>query len=515
MDVPPQVFDVALDEQGNVSTPLELYAPSDPVYQDVRTGDFGERIPARVLFTESIASGTAGLTRAYGVTAVESNLFFMTDLLPGFARYRIKVIPEGDEADDYPPRYYDDVEVTNSGGLLDSEGLRIASLEVDRAYVYVTGTVERGDQPVDNVTVEARDPRSGRLLSTRSITGCGGVTVCGQFTIGLAPEVTSFSLDIYRPSEPWYPAVTVADISIETVLQQQGTGSVIDLGTIALAEPLGALTRYRARVEAPVVLNDGSTVMDGVTDCRVIFESDDVAGGRAVRYGKTDQHGDLVNVSGNPGVDLFPGSYEVTVIPPVPFNDSVDDYGVFWLEDFLEVTEDMAGEPQVFTLEQRPVITGRVLGEGEQLFSGAILAEPVGEAFRYARANTASIGFDGTFAIELDSDATWLIAEAPPQSGYGFGVVRLNPAEVCDTGDGEQCVVNIPLSVPFVSTVTIIFKESTGAAGYGLGGATVEWYEVDETDPYAYHLVGRFTSDEEGRVTAYLPPAAQYVERLP
>jgi hypothetical protein len=515
MDVPPQVFDITLDENGNTSAPLEVYATSDPVYQDVRTGDLGERIRARVLFTESIASDTTSLTRAYGVSAVETSLFFITDLLPGFARYRVKVIPEGDEAEDYPARYYDDVEVTNSGGLLDSEGLKLGSLEVDRAYVYVTGTVERGDQPVDNVTVEARDPRSGRILSTRSVTGCGGVTVCGQFTIGLAPEVTSFSLDIYRPSEPWYPAVTVPDISIETVLQQQGTGSVIDLGTITLAEPLGALTRYRARVEAPVILNDGSAVMDGVADCRVIFESDDVAGGHAVRYGKTDQHGDLVNVSGNPGVDLFPGSYVVTVIPPVPFNNSVDDYGVFRLEDFLEVTDDMDGEPQVFTLEQRPMITGRVLGDGEQLFFGAVRAEPVSEAFSYARSNTASIGPGGTFTIGLDNDATWLIAEAPPQSGYAFGVVWLNPEEVCDTGDDAQCVVDIPLSVPFVSTATIIFKESTATVGYGLGGATVEWYEVDETDHNAFHLVGRFTSDEEGRVTATLPPTVQYVERQP
>ncbi len=515
MDVPPQVFSVTLDEQGNVAAPLEVYAAADPVFLDVRAEDRGERIQARVLFTESIESVATGLTRAYGVTAVETSLFYMTDLLPGFSRYRVKVIPAGDEAEDYPARYYDDVEVTSSGGLLDSEGLKLDSLEVDRAYVYVTGAVEREGWPVDNVTVEARDPLGGRLLSTRSITGCGGVTVCGRFTIGLAPQVTSFSLKIFRPSEPWYPAVTVPDISIETILQEQGTGSVIDLGTIAVTESLGALTRYRAHVEAPVILADGSTVMDGVGDCRVVFESHDVAGGHAVRYAKTDQYGDLVNVSGNPGVDLFSGTYEVTVIPPVPFNDSVDDFGVFNLEDSLEVTADMDGSQQVFTLVRRPTITGRVVGDGKQLLYGAIRAAPVGEVFSYSRSNTASIGSDGTFVMGLDNDAYRLVAEAPPESGFAFGVVQVNPDEMCDMGDDEECTLDIRLPIPFVSTATVVFKESTGTAGSGLAGAAVEWYEVDETDQNEFHLVGRFMSDEEGRVTALLPPTVQYVERQP
>jgi hypothetical protein len=515
MELPEQLFAVTLDANGDISIPLDIYSPADTVYQEVRTQDDGERIRARVLFTERLESVSDGPIRVYGATAIETSRFYMTALLPGSSRYGIKVIPQGDEAEAYPPRYYDDVEVTRSGGLWDSEGTKLDYLEVDPAYVYVTGVVRRGSQPIANLVVEARDPDSGRVLSTPSITGCGGGLICGQFTTGLAPEVTSFSLEIYRQNEPWYPAVTVPDISIETILEEQGTTEAIDLGIIDLEAPLGEVEKYRGRVEAPVMLDDGSSVIDGVPDCRVVFESDDIAGGRVVRHAKTDQTGEIVDVTGNASVDLFPGLYEVTIIPPVPFNDSVDDYAVLGLADPLDITGTMNMEEQVFTLERRPTITGRVIGDEAQLLHGTVRAEPTEEAFLYSRSNTASIGPEGTFSIWLDEDNYWLIAEAPVESGYAFGIVDVDAADYCEATLDNDCELDIGLSIPFVSRATLILRESAGVAGVGLAGATVEWYEVEETNERKFHIVGRSISDDEGRVTALLPPTIQYLERRP
>jgi hypothetical protein len=209
----------------------------------------------------------------------------------------------------------------------------------------------------------------------------------------------------------------------------------------------------------------------------------------------------------------LPGLYDVTVIPPAPSNDSLDDYAVLGPAEPLDVTGTM--DEQVFTLERRPMITGRVMGEGVALRRGTVLAEPEKDTSSDSRSNTASIGSDGTFSIWLDNDSYRLTAEAPQESGYAFGVTRVPVAEVCSGEREEPCALDLNLAIPFVARAMLVLKQSTDESGVGLAGATVEWYEIEEAEETTLHLVGRSVSDEEGRVIGLLPPTIQSVEHQP
>jgi hypothetical protein len=91
----------------------------------------------------------------------------------------------------------------------------------------------------------------------------------------------------------------------------------------------------------------------------------------------------------------------------------------------------------------------------------------------------------------LDRATYQINAEAPPESGYAWGATLL---EV--TGNEK---LDVELPIPYVARAAL----ASGSQQIEVAGAVVEWYREVGGRAYA---VGRVVADEEGQVTALLPP---------
>ncbi len=479
------VFLVTLGEDGRAMEPLRVFETPDIVFQIFSIADDKkeQNLKTKVIFTDMGLSipGRSPKTATYTFPGLKET--FRIKLSPGENRYRIKVIPLGDKANDFPARYYDDVTVTESGGLLNADGEYFDELVVPKAQQFIKGILRSGNQLLDGLTVEALDPDTGHILSTRSIsTGCSGSdseTTCGSFQIGLAPGVTSFSLHIYKANEPWYPSVTLPGFRIEP---EESDLALINRGSIDL-EPLARPITYHARVEG----KDRPT--EGMNNCFVIFKSSLIAGGSVVRNAFTNGSGALEAESGTTGVALFPGLYQVTIIPPKPFSPLMMDYNVLFLDNPIDISGTSEIKGQVFSLEQRPRLQGRVANRNEQGLSSILRTEPLDSTLSHNRSSTTAVGSDGSFDIWVDRGDYRLTAEAHPNSGYAWGVRRVDVS--------KDSYLSIQPGIPFVARAELVSEK------VALNDIAVEWYEaVGETA----FLVGRSISDASGRVTALLPP---------
>jgi hypothetical protein len=500
-EIPTQVFEVSLPSTESVGLTLHETKTVPLITNAVNSDDTLDNLDFFVEITRNdLEQGTIKIPGAspevstYMIPWTEEPSFPIR-LLPGEERkYIIKITPQNDATSHFPPVYYDDVTVTSSGELLDSEGANINVLTAPESEVEVKGTIKFDSEVIDGLTIVAKDPETGRQLSTDSITGSldgSGNEATGKFSLWLAPGVTAFTLVASRPSISWYPSFET-DENIPPELTQ------IDLGVIVLSQdPLPSPVLYSASVEKADTWGDNNDVSYGVKDCLVIFESDDVFGGHAIRNTFTNAAGVITGESGVEWIYLYPADYSVTVIPPP--NDSFysDDSDVFYSEEDYQISGDSSG--QLFDLHPRSLFQGHLLTEdtGAEVPAGLLRVEPLNGSPPFARTSLAQVESNSDFAIWVDSgDFFRFTMEAPPQSGYAW---RSFSQASIDAEDRE-----ILLPIPFANKIELNLAGGSDQQNADkLKGAVLEFYEeVEET----IIMVGRAVADENAEATVLLEP---------
>lgn len=486
---PPQAWEVVLDSAGRVGQPVPVRRPV-VVQGATLAGDAA--LAAIVIF---IDRGNRLPGRAAPRTVYRSrDKAFDLELLP--STYDVVALPEGSQAQVYPPFYLDGVELDTTGRLVSpSAPEEPIDLIAAEPGLTVTGRLLQGGQPVNGLTVRALDPLRSRAISTADVTACvgsGGESECGVFSVGLASGTTAFSLVVSRPYEGHHPEILVegflADPAAET--------KILDLrGDERLSLPaLGVPLRYVARVERPVESPGGQGYTDPAPGCFVRFQGENIAGGRVERWVTTNESGTLEEADGVPGVSLYPGEYLITVIPAAVLGGALADYSPFLTATPITIAGSGEVGGQVFPLPWRPLIKGAVIAAGEEVPQAVVGAEPLPGAAALSRSNSTGSGFDGLFSLWLDPADYMVTIEAPLESGYAWARAFLTVA-----GNGETEFV---LPLPYAAEVRLE-PSADQADPLGLDGALVEFFV--EIDGVAYPA-GRATADADGDVVALLPP---------
>ncbi len=405
-------------------------------------------------------------------------------VLPG--EYRLTILP--DNPAKYRPIYFDGLRLVNHSGLphdsvlYDSTSTIIEVLEIPRPddNTAIHGVVRLGDQPTDGLTVGAIDPETNRLVSTTAITGCPGeeTAPCGEFTIGVDPGATQFSLHISRPDEPQYPTTVIPGFSPD------------DENFDLWLDPVGVPILYGAKVE-------GNSFAERAPKCIAVFESEQIdpttlAVTRVEHSAQTNEAGQLEQNSGQLGIYLYPRIYTVTVIPTESSSNTKTDYTSTSETIDLSNPADIDLQGKVFQLSSRFQITGRVLAEGTGVPSTTLDAHPFAGASAFARQNDALSAPDGTFEIWLDQGRYRMYAQSPSESGYAWGQADLQVA-----GDGT---LDVELPLPVVAELKLSSLETDGI---NVTGAVVEWYEMQDGLGY---LISRSVAGQDGTVHSLLPP---------
>ena len=493
---PLQGFDIVLDAEGVARTPLDIYFPV-PVVLDIKY--FADGVNQSVEFVTRLILTETGnqvpefsrLIYDFRITSEERNSFPRRYFVPKNRQYRLKVIPE-DPAGRYPIHDFAEVSVDRRGNLTIGEDnqRRISIFKEDNK---VSGTVLIDGLPANGFTVQALDPTTNRVASLENVTKCSpdddGEIECGKFTFGLEEAIDPFNLIISRPDIPGYPEVTKRGIPQSNPV-------------VELLNP-GPPVRFRGRVERPgFSLGSTTNYFDGMPNCTVYFRSSDIPEGRALLQANTDEKGDIIGRNGVAGVNLYAGSYRMTVVPPNRMGTIDYDFAVLSLADPIEIKGTGEMSRQVFTLQHRPFIEGYLTASGNPITGGMLRATPIGEANPWLRTSSTAIEQDGSYGIWVDQGNYRFIAEVPVESGYAWTIVS---QEVEDSG-----TLDIELTIPFVATVELQPADVYYNRTHDLENVLVEWYEMIDGK---HVLVGRSYSDAAGKATALLPPPQRTVFR--
>lgn len=486
---PPQGFDVVLDADGAASEELDVYFPVPVVLTiNYKSGDTNQSVEfvTRIIMTETGNSGPefARLIYDFRITSEQRINFPRRYFLPKDGTYQIKVIPE-DSAGRYPVHYFRKVSVDPRGKLSigDSGSNEINVYKEDNK---VTGTLLMDGFPANGFTVQAIDPDTARIASPEVVSKCtlenDGSTTCGRFTFSLSAELETFNLVVSRPDIPGYPKVTKHGIPQSNPV-------------VELKNP-GPPVRFRARIERPPYTAESATnYFDGLPDCSVYFRSSNIPEGTALQYARTDEKGDLVDTQGLTGINLYAGSYRMTVVPPNRLGMVTYDYSVLNWTDPINVSGTGEMSRQVYTLERRPFIQGTLWGSDSEVTAGIIRAEPLGQANSLLRASTGKVASDGSYSLWVDRGNYRFTAEAPFESGYAWAITTK------EIQDDSQ--LDIDLNIPFVATLKLRSADARHGRIHNFENVLVEWYEMISGDPVP---VGRSVADKDGKVIALLPP---------
>jgi hypothetical protein len=498
----PQVYSIAVGA-GEIPTPFEVRVPVTVVGETLVVTEVVEgeaataALAGRVVFSD-VGNRLPGQEAQITVYEAEGGGVFDLSLLPSM--YDVTIVPDADLADAdgsaYPMYYLDGVALDATGVFQDAEG-HVVDVVVPRAAARLKGQVAQGTAPVNGLEVVAFDPASGRLVSTADETRYDeGEGKNGTFEIGLSESLVAsggtFSLRVTRPNEAHHPVFVAGDFT------PPAAGETLDLEDdprIAFGA-LGTPVRFQATVLQPVVTESGTELYDTAPSCFVAFTSADVAGGSVEKWVLTNESGELEETPGLPGVNLYKGDYEVTVIPAYAPLGSTSDYSVYASDEPIEIDADnVAGEVEL-RLGWRPVVTGMVAAGDRDVPASAIAARPAVGAASTARPNSAISGATGSFRIWLDAAPYIVVAEAPAESRYAWSVLAAT------VPDEEALALSFELPLPFAIRGAVA-PSSEQVSPIDVSGSVIEWYR--EIDGRAY-VVGRSVAGEDGGFAALLPP---------
>ena len=393
------------------------------------------------------------------------------------------------------PQLFRQVEIGPARVYLPLELPDPSSLNVT-VHSTLTGVSETGENEaqLDGYTVDIVDSVSGRRLSTaRQLGSAADAEDHAEYVVALeysAPigDTDDAAPDLVRLSPPEdlvAPAVLMERAGLELFAGEAVIEQLRELPPAITLE--GRVERANAEPAlASVTLR--ATALDFLEP------------GTLASYERTVE----TIADGRFQVQLFPGTYRVTVVPP--------------LESELAVVEaewDVASEPAIqagrtVTLPEGPRLIGSVVTPSGRALAGAnvqavastsnanasVLQAALGEAPFVPRANAGVTDADGRFA--LLSDPPWVDVSVRPTVGSGFAwLVRPNvPVTVPDSVDLGNMA--LPLPVPYSGHVTVL-------DGVVLPGALIRAYVLLDDPAEAVVQVAESRADAEGGFELLLP----------
>lgn len=480
----PMLFDLGRADE--VGTP-ELIVPV-PALVEGRARLDGAPIAAEVTFTPRLSPGTR--TRAFvsGSVSVRASattngrVDFVTQLSAG--SYDVYVEPLSDWRRRLPPLYAV-LEVPEGSGVSFDLPYRSEDLVEVRGVVRDPSGASRA-----GLLVRAVDPVSGRTLSSVTSTD-----ERGAFSLVMSRTVTSFAFrvrgDTTRPGDPsaLFPRLT---IDPSTLLPQP------DGSFVLLVPSADRALRLEGTVELPPSLGQNRPAVGAQVRLRASQVSDPETG----LTGSLEL--DLTtNESGRFAGFVLPGLYQVEIVGA--------EEGAGILVDDFEVVPNPSNMilGQVFTLPTRAILGGTVqLADGEPVYGARLRASALGlpldgasvvRAATLNRSATSSSGSMGEFRMPLDVGRYDLAVEMPRETRYAWTVQR-------DFGVGST-------GAPLRRVLTVraphrIEASARFADGSPLRDAQVRFFAVDDTTGRLVQ-VGASTTDEDGRLVAYLPAALE------
>ncbi len=456
-----------------------------------------DAVPLRVTLTptERLLGLSARIYTALAECADEASCeqaVFGMRVPPG--EYSVYVKPEPsevapDEICDLAPQLFRRVEIGPARVQLPLE-----LPDPARLHVTVHSMPQGVSGQLDGYTVDIVDSVSGRRLSTSSLlAGAATVEDHVEYQIDLdysAPigDTDVAAQDLVRlspPEEVTAPAVLMERAGLELFAGEAVIEHLRELPQAITLE--GRVERTNAEPAlASVTLR--ATALDFLEP------------GTLASYQRTVE----TIPDGRFQVQLLPGSYRVTVVPP--------------LESELAVVQaewDVAGEPAIqagrtITLPDGPRLIGNVLTPSGEALVGAhlqsvaatsnantsVLQAALGEAPFVPRANSGVTDSAGRFALLADPPS--VDVSVRPGAGSGFAwLVRPNvPVTVPDNFDLGRMA--LPLPVPYSGFVTVL-------DGVVLPGALIRAYVLLNDPAEAVVQVAEARADAEGEFELLLP----------
>jgi hypothetical protein len=433
----------------------------------------------------SLAQRAAGLDiqPVPGLSALSDGQF-QVYLHPGL--YSLEVRPLLDESSRTPVALFESLEVDTDGLLRQAgseEPLDPIVLPAPQ-FPLITGVIRRAGQPESGLTVDAVDPATGRVVTTRFSTACGQgkPSSCGSFSLGLAPGIKTYDLRLRRPLDPAYPTVVFPGLTTIGNLPANLT-SLPSLGQPAL---------FRLGLDGLVDLPGKTRAYDTIAGARVVLEGSTRDGGRARLAVHTNESGFLETHDGVPGALLYPGRYQAFIYPPSPLSASLPAYSFAKIEPFDIADGVDSYGPFVKTLSPSRKLLGKVQVAGNAVPLARVIAEPV-EPDLPAPLTSFSISDDsGNFSLRLDPALYRLTVEPPLESGLAWSTEALVDLRQSDM----SATVNlpIPVAIPLPGEVASLLDQ---------GPIDMMWYENREEKA---RLIYRRTAKRSTDLVGLLPP---------
>ncbi len=510
------------------SVDLRLRAPRT-VYGAVTvpadTGAIGRNIPATLEFTPTDLAGVSPPVQAVaGLVAIPNaardgdSFTWSATLTEGL--FDVVVRPASTLAATVPPRFERGFEVR--------EGLVMQRFDIAYPTMYARwegAVIAAAGQSIAGFVVRAIDPAANsRVISTVSSTlGDGSAGSTGRFACSMgpgAPEAWTLRLTADNGAS----GGLVIDIPRASLLAVAPSGRDLQ---VVLPELTGLTHAAAARPAVPGGVDPQGPCV-GCVDVRATVEALDAEGHSRVMRGATVtlraalrppvgiagattwyESRVVTEADGSLRAWLVPGDYDVVVTPAGDAYRSVVQHGFRVRADVTE----QAG--QVFLLELRPSLAGRVLGRDGLAVRGArVTAVPYHDAApthpcldepdlralasRATPTETVTAG-DGTYKLELNPGLYRLLVEPAESSGFP---VTLG-ASICVA----HRVINFDTTLEAPVQVRGVVRNARGVRS---PLATVEaLVRLREGDARGVVLrVGRATADANGDYRLLIPASA-------
>ena len=421
-------------------------------------------------------------------------------LHPDWRRYDVHIDPK-DETGAYPPKYFNDlslVETEEGGVFVSREGFGFQKFNIEQADYEIVGEIQSASQPLDDVRVEAIDAESKRI-STSFVTRCldnDRATICGEFRImmrrsdmGADPESFEYDLRITRDGDPAYPVITIPSTS------------GMDIGEGRLRFELPAMPPplvFKARVEGKVVLRSGAR-HDGLSDCRLIFESSDEQALTNIEkqvHANTDYMGAIRSMANFSGVLLYPGEYNISILPPSTSPTAPVQYGIFQMTS--DIMDPSTGVTFELPFRQNHIL--QVVFRGDPIPGAAVTATPVSGS-AYTPVFEATPQSDGRLSLWMDAGLYVLTIKPPPSSKLAYKLLEYRVSEVADERSlGAPIAIEmgeISPHLPIIATLRLYRGQNP------VTGGRIEWFETMGNRTF---LIGHSGIDKEGVSLGLLPP---------
>ncbi len=481
---------------GVVMTGIVRDADGAPVGAELSFTRAGE-IPGGPSNTVVVASSGTNPPRVDSGMAVG----FATQLLAE-QRFALTVRPTGEWASRLPPLDLPWASPSPGGGRIEIDYPRPCadpSTETDCLAVLEGQITDSAGAGQAGVVVKLIERTTGRTISSRYVTATDAGLDPGFFRV-------FFPVEFWRSTDAWFLRVSPAANRVADL----GPSPTFTRTAESLAETDGIITVLTADVDQLRITYSGTVENEDsqpLVDAAIRFTSNDVTFpdtnfiGSYTATARTDERGHFsVELLGHPDA---PATYDIVVTP----NQLEDDLGLLRVERRLGA--DANG--QLFTVPARARFGGTVQTvDGMRMLDARVDAQARGSdddgsltaAAFLARSNQTVTDPMGLFDLRLDVGFYDLVIEPPTGTGFPWLIQR----DVAIGGSEAPLTSIYELDHPLPLSGRVTWDVDGVAMPMAEG--EIRAYAVVESDAGTRAiLVGRATSDADGRYRLLLPPS--------